>query len=124
MQLCTSFSLTLFEATLKFLFARLKLNVLRTFKLFEVIDQHRNALLDAVDRKERTPLHTAAKLGDAMIVEMLLASGSNVSSRSSDGKTPLHYSVRFLPIQFRVILIDLCKQSECPRMYLSKAELC
>ena len=52
--------------------------------------------LDTADRKETTPLHTAAKLGDVRIVEMLLESGSSISSRSSDGKTPLHYSVRIL----------------------------
>jgi len=49
--------------------------------------------IDTVDRKETTPLHTAAKLGDVKIVEMLLQGGSSVSSKSSDGKTPLHYSV-------------------------------
>ena len=71
------------------------------------------SFVDTVDRKETTPLHTAAKLGDVKIVEMLLQGGSSVSSKSSDGKTPLHYSVRtfrlwvyFLGYNFSCMLLE------------------
>jgi ankyrin repeat protein len=39
---------------------------------------------------ERTPLHTAAEVGDVDAVEALLSSGADVNAAAEDGLTPLH----------------------------------
>lgn len=39
-----------------------------------------------------TPLHRAARLGDAEMVQVLIEGGANVRSADRDGVTPLHYA--------------------------------
>ena len=61
-----------------------------------------------------TPLHTAAKLGDAKIVEMLLKNGASVSCRSFDGKTPLHYAVKSRFLSSICLLVTTSKSIKFP----------
>jgi ankyrin repeat protein len=51
------------------------------------------ALVNSIDMRGRTPLHSAARLGDIEIVTLLIKDGADVSAKDSDGVTPLHDAV-------------------------------
>uniref|UniRef100_A0A8C2Z2G7 Ankyrin repeat domain 28 n=1 Tax=Cyclopterus lumpus TaxID=8103 RepID=A0A8C2Z2G7_CYCLU len=49
--------------------------------------------VNAQDNEKRTPLHAAAYLGDAEIIELLILSGARVNAKDNKWLTPLHRSV-------------------------------
>jgi len=49
--------------------------------------------VEARDKRERTPLHYAASVGNIDAIIMLLDSGANTSVQDVTGVTPLHLSV-------------------------------
>ena len=51
------------------------------------------AVDQAINSHHVTPLHYAAKRGNAQIIELLLKAGGSVSATDDDGRTPLHLSV-------------------------------
>ena len=51
------------------------------------------ARLDARAQDEGTPLHLAARFGNADAVEALIAAGAAVEARGKNGETPLHQAV-------------------------------
>jgi len=51
-----------------------------------------SADIDARDKDGLTPLHRAAQLGTAEIINMLLDAGADIESRTETGTTPLHYA--------------------------------
>lgn len=52
------------------------------------------AMVDAADRKGRTPLHWASEMGQKGIAEQLLAAGAKLDLRDNSGYTPLFVAVR------------------------------
>nr|DBA20136.1 TPA: hypothetical protein GDO54_015861 [Pyxicephalus adspersus] len=46
-----------------------------------------------MDSEKRTPLHAAAFLGDAEIIELLILSGARVNAKDNMWLTPLHRAV-------------------------------
>uniref|UniRef100_A0A3Q3JMF0 Uncharacterized protein n=1 Tax=Monopterus albus TaxID=43700 RepID=A0A3Q3JMF0_MONAL len=49
--------------------------------------------VNAQDNEKRTPLHAAAYLGDAEIIELLILSGARVNAKDNKWLTPLHRAV-------------------------------
>jgi ankyrin repeat protein len=49
-------------------------------------------VLEAVDDAGRTPLLTAAAIGNITIVELLIERGANVNASDNDGRSALHYA--------------------------------
>ena len=52
-----------------------------------------NAPIDPLDRTKTTPLHLAAENGHAKMIELLLASGADVSIEDSQSRNPLESAI-------------------------------
>ncbi|CAB0030145.1 unnamed protein product [Trichogramma brassicae] len=59
--------------------------------LFDISDEKQKTILvDAQDNRGWTPLHSAATMGHAHLIKLLLERGANPNSTNKDGETPLH----------------------------------
>jgi len=61
---------------------------------------------DPLRNTEETPLHIAARLGNADIVTLLLKDGANVDAVTKDGATPLHIATKDGHDEVASILIE------------------
>jgi ankyrin repeat protein len=70
-----------------------------------------------------TPLHAAANIGDAVLVEDLIASGAEVNGRDYELKTPLHWAVgKRQPLLAQLILEFHKVERISPAVQLSPEE--
>uniref|UniRef100_A0A672ZP70 Uncharacterized protein n=1 Tax=Sphaeramia orbicularis TaxID=375764 RepID=A0A672ZP70_9TELE len=60
--------------------------------------------VNAQDNEKRTPLHAAAYLGDAEIIELLILSGARVNAKDNKWLTPLHRAVASCSEVIQVLL--------------------
>uniref|UniRef100_A0A8C4HHT0 Ankyrin repeat domain 28b n=1 Tax=Dicentrarchus labrax TaxID=13489 RepID=A0A8C4HHT0_DICLA len=60
--------------------------------------------VNAQDNEKRTPLHAAAYLGDAEIIELLILSGARVNAKDNKWLTPLHRAVASCSEAVQVLL--------------------
>ena len=57
--------------------------------MFAAVLLENDALVDAVDKNNNTPLHHASKDGNVESITMLLDHGASISMRNKDGKNCL-----------------------------------
>lgn len=72
-------------------------------------NQQTTALLNAFNRLDslgRTPLHTAALLGDYRAIKLLLLHGANIEATDKDGYTALHYAASRRSPRAAIALLD------------------
>ena len=86
-----------------------KLAVLSSYKLMGLVLKSPNCPdLSISDSNGRTALHLACERGDEKMVKILLESGAKVTSRDTNGYTPLHVKI-FNEINESKFNMDLIK---------------
>lgn len=69
---------------------------------------------NARDHTERTPLHWAAAIGSAALVQLLIKHGADDSLLDQNGATALHYAAQHARLDCIAMLLGGKQRSDCP----------